>query len=379
MRQIYLDYNATTPIAPSVFEAMRPFLTDHFGNPSSRHSFGSAAHQAVEGSRLQLAELLGCRDDEIVFTGGGTESNNLAILGCLANDSGYSGHLVISAVEHPAVSAPARFAERNGCQVTIVPTDHAGCVNPVAVERAIRDDTKLVSIMHANNEIGALQPISEISRVCRKHHVLLHTDAAQTIGKVRTHVDELGVDLLTVAGHKMYAPKGVGALYVRHGTLLRPVIHGAGHEFGLRPGTENVASIVALGHAAKLAIRSIDENQQRIAGLRNRLLEMLQVGVGQQLSINGDLKRCLPNTLSVNFPEITGQALLDHAADVCASTGSACHSGSLQLSDTLNAIGLSPEVARGTVRLSLGWNTSVDDIERASSSLLSAWDSLRRG
>ncbi len=234
MRQIYLDYNATTPVAPSVCEALWPFLTEHYGNPSSAHWLGRACQQAVEDAREQVAQLLGAQPDEVFFTSGGTESNNLAIKGVLQTAVGYQGHVVISSIEHPAVAQPVRFLERQGCSVSVVPTDRRGLVDPADVSAALRPDTVLVSIMHANNEMGSIQPLQQISQLCRAHGVLLHTDAAQSAGKIRVQVDELGVDLLSIAGHKLYAPKGVGALYVRHGTRIQPIQHGAGQEQGLR-------------------------------------------------------------------------------------------------------------------------------------------------
>jgi cysteine desulfurase len=376
MRQIYLDYNATTPIAPSVFEAMRPFLVEHYGNPSSQHPLGIAARQAVEDARQRVADALGARPDELFFTSGGTESNNMALLGRAASDGSFRGHLIISAIEHPAVSAPARFLEQWGCDLTVVPVDRFGRVSPDDVEAAIRHDTVLVSVMHANNEVGTLQPIREISHRCQAHGIPVHTDAAQSLGKVRTHVDELGVDLLSVAGHKLYAPKGVGALYIRRSTSLQPIFHGAAHEKGMRPGTENVAAIVALGAAARLAAGSVEENERRLARLRDRLYADLLAGVGPELTLNGPVTGRLPNTLSVNFPRVVGQQLLQRAPEVCASTGSACHSGATHVSDTLSAMGLSGTAAAGTVRLTLGWNTSEEDIQRAASALVGAWESL---
>ncbi len=254
--------------------------------------------------------------------------------------------------------------------------DRYGRVSAEDIEAALREDTVLVSVMHANNEIGTVQPIRDIAQRCRAHGVPVHTDAAQSMGKIRTQVDELGVDLLTIAGHKLYAPKGIGALYIRRGTPVAPVLRGAGHEKGLRPGTENVASIVALGHAARLAARSIEENEQRLAKLRDRLYEQLREAIGRGVTFNGPHDDRLPNTLSVNVPGVVGQQLLDRAADVCASTGSACHSGTTHLSPTLAAIGLSAKEAAGTIRLSLGWNTSEEEIERASCALINAWESL---
>ena len=378
MRQIYLDYNATTPIAPLVQEAMLPFLAEHFGNPSSGHALGRACAAAIEDARSQLATLLGAERDEIVFTSGGTESNNLALKGVLLKEArGSQGHLVISAVEHPAIVEPANNLDRWGIDVTVVPTDRNGVVEPDRVAAALRDDTRLVSIMLANNEIGVIQPIREISEFCRGRGVLLHTDAAQSIGKMRTFVDELGVDLLSIAGHKFYAPKGVGALYVRRGVALEPVLHGAGHERGLRPGTENTPYIVALGKAADLAHKAVDEAGDRMAGLRDRLLENLRSTLGSLLTVHGQHAQRLPNTLSVNFPKVSGPDLLARTPELCASTGSACHSGMANVSSTLAALGLSPEQTRGTVRLSVGWYTSEDDVDRAANLLLEAWESLK--
>ena len=378
MRQIYLDYNATTPIAPSVQEAVLPFLAQHFGNPSSNHVLGRACRAAIEDARSQVANLLGADHEEIVFTSGGTESNNLALQGSLLNNGPLEpGHLVISAVEHPAIVEPARHLERWGCDVTVVPCDSRGLVDPEHVAAALRDETRLVSIMHANNEIGVIQPIREISEVCRARAIPLHTDAAQSVGKVPTTVDELGVDMLSLAGHKFYAPKGVGALYVRQGIALRPVLHGASHERGLRPGTENTPYIVALGKAAELARKAVDDAAERMTALRDRLLAQLHSTLGKSLIVHGEQAPRLPNTLSVNFPKVVGASLLGRIPELCASTGSACHSGTTQASATLDALGLQPEQTQGTVRLSLGWCTSEDEVDRAASLLLDAWESLK--
>ena len=378
MRQLYLDYNATTPIAPSVKEAMLPFLAEHYGNPSSTHALGRAAHEAVEDARGQVAGLLGADADEIVFTSGGTESNNLAIQGALLHHGrSAGGHVIISAVEHPSVAAPVRFLERIGYDVSIVGVTGQGVVQPNAIRSLLRADTVLVSIMHANNETGAIQPLKAIAEVCHERHVLLHTDAAQSVGKIRTMVDELDVDLLTIAGHKVYAPKGIGALYIRRGVPLQPIMHGAGHEAGLRAGTENVPHIVGLGRACSLAAKSLDQSQERLQKLRDGLWNLLQAGVGDDLKLNAQLSPRLPNTLSVSFPEVVGHELLDRIPELCASTGSACHSESAAVSPTLAAMGVSEPVARGTVRLSLGWFTTEDEIERAASLLIGAWEALK--
>ena len=378
MRQIYLDYNATTPIAPSVQEAMLPFLAEHFGNPSSSHWLGRACHEAIEDARDRVAALIGANADEIIFTSGGTESNNLALKGIMmARAPVFDGHLVISSLEHPAIAEPARYLERLGCQVSVVACNAHGVVEPNAVAAVLKPDTKLVSIMHANNEIGTLQPIREIAEICRSRNILVHTDAAQSMGKVRVFVEELGVDMLSIAGHKLYAPKGVGALYVRQGVALEPVTHGAGHEGGLRPGTENTPYIVALGQACLLAGKALDDVGDRMASLRDRLASRLQDAIGDELTINGAQAPRLPNTLSVNFPGVIGAELLARVPELCASTGSACHSGTTKMSATLAAIRLPAEQARGTVRLSVGWYTSESDVDRAAELLLGAWESLR--
>lgn len=377
MRTLYLDYNATTPVAPSVQEAMLPFFAEHYGNPSSRHALGRACNEAVEDARGQVAALLGAEREEIVFTSGGTESNNLALKGVLMLDGPSSGgHLVISALEHPAVVEPARFLERLGYDVTVIGCDRFGLVDPDDVEGALRPDTRLVSIMHASNEIGTLQPLKEICEICRRNDVLVHTDAAQSSGKVPTQVDDLGVDLLSIAGHKIYAPKGVGALYVRRGVALEPVLHGAGHESGLRAGTENVPYIVGLGRAAMLAHKSLGASGERLAMLRDRLFDRLAEGISH-LTFNGHPTQRLPNTLSVNFPRVPGYELLSRIPELCASTGAACHAGEAGMSATLAAISLAPERASGTVRLSVGWYTSEEEIDRAANLLLAAWEDLR--
>ncbi len=378
MRAIYLDYNATTPIAPAVQEAMLPFLAEHFGNPSSHHTLGRAACEAVEDARQRVAQLLGVDRDEIVFTSGGTESNNLAIKGvALRRAPAGSGHLIISAIEHPAVTEPARYLESLGYGLTLVDCDRHGVVDPAAVEAAIQEDTVLVSIMHANNEIGSIQPIRRIAKVCRAHDILLHTDAAQTVGKIPARPNDLGVDLLSVAGHKIYAPKGVGALYVRRGIALEPVLHGAGHERGLRPGTENVPHIVALGTAASIAEKHLDESAGRMALLRDRIERRLREGIGRGLCVHAEGAPRLPNTLSVNLPGVSSHALLRRLPELCVSTGAACHDDSRSISATLAALGLTPKETRGTVRISTGWYTTEEEIDRAANLLLAAWEAER--
>jgi cysteine desulfurase len=353
-------------------------LTEHFGNPSSTHALGRAAREAVEDARSQVASLLGAQADEIVFTSGGTESNNLAIQGVMMREQPRAGgHLVISAIEHPAVTAPARWMQQLGYQVTVVPCNRNGLVEPEAVEAAMRTETRLVSIMHANNETGVIQPIRHIAALCRARGALLHTDAAQSVGKIRTAVNELGVDLLTIAGHKLYAPKGVGALYVRQGIPLEPVVRGAGQEGGLRPGTENTPYLAGLGRAAALAAEHLEEAAERMASLRDRLQQRLQAGVGPEPIVHGRKAERLPNTLSVSFPRVVGGELLARVPELYASTGAACHSDAPEhISGTLAAMKVTAEQARGTIRLSVGWYTTVEEVERAADLLLGAWEAL---
>jgi cysteine desulfurase len=375
-KPIYLDYNATTPIDPLVADAIEPYLREHFGNPSSSHIYGKLAHEAVERARGQVAALLGARLDEIVFTSCATEANNLAIRGVARALRGKGRHIITSAVEHPAVAQPCRRLQEDGWELTVVSVDRYGRVDPEAVARAVRDDTVLVSVMHANNETGTIQPIEEIAAITRRRGVLLHSDAAQSIGKIPVNVDALGVDLLTLAGHKFYATKGVGALYVRQGTAIEPLLVGAGHERGVRPGTENVPLIVGLGKAAELAVVRGVADETQLQRLREALHQRLQQGV-PGLALNGHPAECLPNTLNLSFPGVEGRQLLLHAADtVAASVGSACHEEGEAVSGVLGAMGISTEQARGAVRLSLGRQTTGAEIERAAMVLLKAWTVL---
>jgi cysteine desulfurase len=372
MRQpIYLDYNATTPIAPEVVEAMLPFLREHFGNPSSSHAYGSAAHEAVERARARVAGLIGCRPHEIVFTGAGSEANNLAIKGVAFARRGQGDHLITSAVEHPAVLNTCRYlVERFGYRLTVLPVDGTGQVDPDDVRRAIEPGTVLVTIMHANNETGTLQPIAEIAEIARGHGVPFHTDAAQSVGKVEARVDALGVDLLTVVGHKLYAPKGIGALYVRDGTPLDSLVHGAGHEGGHRAGTENVPYMVALGAACALAGERLAAGEMaRVHDLRDRLHAHLRDGL-PGLELNGHPEARLPNTLNVSFPNQDGEDLLARTPAIAASTGSACHAGRTEPSGVLVAMGIARGRALGAVRLSLGHPTTAEEVDAAATALL---------
>ena len=367
MTRIYLDFNASTPIAREVVETMRPFLTEHYGNPSSQHWAGAPAQVAVERARGQVASMLGCGPDEIVFTSGGTEANNHALKGVFFANRDRGDHIIASAVEHPAVLNPLRFLGRLGAKVTLVPVDRAGRVDPDAVQRAMTARTILVSIMHANNEVGTVQPITEIAAIARKAGVLMHTDAAQSVGKIPTRVNELGVDLLSVAGHKLYAPKGVGALYIRRGTKVEPFVHGAGHEQGRRAGTENVLLDVALGAACELARSWIGMASVKV--LRDRFEGELKRLFGEKLTVNGVTSERLPNTANVNFVGQVGAEVLDRLEGVAASTGSACHAGSVELSPVLAAMGVLPSEGMGAVRFSLGRTTTWEELEAVLASL----------
>lgn len=373
---IYLDYNATTPVLPQVRDALLPFLDTHFGNPSSDHPYGRAAAEAVQRARQQVADLLGCAADEIVFTSGGSESDNWALVGRVWAAGSDRAHIITTVVEHPAVLNTCRFLERRGVAVTYLPVDGTGQVDPDDVRRALRPETVVVSVMHANNEVGTLQPIAEIAAICRQAGVPLHTDAAQSVGKVPTRVDDLGVDMLTIAGHKLYAPKGIGALYVRRGTALEPLIHGAGHEGGRRAGTENVPWMVALGAAAALAHATLETEAARQQTLRDRLQQLLEEKAGG-VTLNGHPTDRLPNTLNVRFAGIDGNALLAAVPEVAASTGSACHAGETEPSAVLLAMGIPPAEAVGAVRLSLGRLTTEDEIERAAEALAAGVARLR--
>lgn len=373
---IYLDHNASTPILPEVLQAMLPFLRDHHGNPSSTHPYGARLRDAVAGARGRVAGLLGCSAEEIVFTSGGTEANNLAICGTAAAHPNRP-HIVTSVIEHPASAAPCADLERRGYRITRIPVDRVGRVDLDAMLGALGDapPPALVTIMYANSETGTLQPIREIVEIAREVGALVHSDAAQACGKVAVDVNTEGVDLLSLAGHKLYAPKGVGALFLRAGTRIEPVLRGAGHERGIRPGTENVASIVGLGAACEIATRDLAEEGARVGRLRDRLRDRLRAEV-PGLVENGDPDHRLPNTLNVRFPGVSGNALLGACPTVAASTGSACHAGEDHPSDVILAMGVPADEALGSVRLSLGRGTTETQIERAATDLAGAWQML---
>ncbi len=372
---LYLDYNATTPVDPRVAEAMRPYLTGVYGNPSSLHRLGREARMAIETARSQIAACLGASPEEIIHTSGGSESNNLAIRGVVTAAGG--GHVITSAVEHPAVMEVVRAMELEGrIRLTVVEVDGNCLVDPQAVVRALAPDTVLVTIMLANNEVGTIQPIPEIVEACRSHRCLVHTDASQAVGKVPVDVGALGVDLLTVAGHKLYAPKGVGALYVRRGVRLEPLIRGAGHEMGVRAGTENVLEVVGLGVACALVADEVEDEVERLGALRDRLHEQLRAG-WPALRVHAEGAPRLPNTLSVAFPGVAADLLASRLADeVALSVGAACHSDQVEVSLVLAAMRVPTEVAMGTVRLSVGRFTTIDEVDRASRRVLEVVEEL---
>jgi cysteine desulfurase len=373
---IYLDYNATTPLPPEVVDAMLPYLREHFGNPSSRHVYGRRTHDAIDRARGDVAALIGGDADEIIFTSGGTEANNLAIRGTIARAS--QRRVVTSTVEHPATARPVAWLEQQGWDVVRVGVDTGGRARVPELDAAITSATVLVTIMHSNNETGVLQPLQEAVYFARRAGAYVHTDAAQSVGKVPIDVRAMDVDLLSIAGHKLYGPKGIGALYVRRGTALDALTLGAGHERGLRPGTENVASIVGFGAACAIAQHGLDRERLRVRALRDRLWEQLAQAI-PDLALNGNADHRLPNTLNVRFPRVSGETLLTATPEIAASTGSACHEGDESPSSVLLAMGIPARAALGSVRLTLGRATSESAVDRAALALARAWHTLAPG
>jgi cysteine desulfurase len=361
MKPIYLDYNASTPIDPLVLEEMLPYLKDKFGNPSSSHAFGADLRAGMEQARERLALLLGCGASEVIFTSGATESNNMVIKG-IAKAAGKGKHFITSRIEHPAVLEPCRHLERFGYSVTYLPVDQYGLVDPADLEKAITPETALVTIMHSNNEVGTIQDVKELARIAASRGVLFHTDAAQSVGKVRMSVEELGVDFMTVAGHKFYAPKGIGALYIRSGRKLLPLLHGAGHERGLRPGTENAAFIVGLGSACMVAASILDAEGPRQVKLGQRLFDGLKQA-GLKVHLNGHPEKKLPNTWNISFEGFDAVSVMDALSGVAVSPGAACHGDLVEPSHVLTAMGTDPALARGAIRFSLGRETTEAEID----------------
>jgi cysteine desulfurase len=374
---IYLDYNATTPHDPEVIEAMRPFFEEEFGNPSSSHFYGSKPKQAVIKARKQVASLLNCTPEEIIFTSGGTESNNFAIKGCAEAFPHKGNHIITSQIEHPAVLEVCRFLETTGFEITYLPVDEFGLVNVADLAAAIKKETLLISIMHANNEVGTVEPIAEMARLAEKHDIVFHTDAAQSVGKIPVDVDRLGVDLLTIAGHKVYAPKGIGALYVRQGLAPAKFMHGAGQELAMRAGTENVLEIVGLGMACEIAQRDLAKNMKHMQAMCDRLFK----GIKQecdQVKRNGHLQKRLPNTLSISFLGLEANRILDAIeTEVAASAGAACHSDTVEVSAVLTAMNVPLEWAKGTLRLTTGRMTTAAQIDTAVKAICAAVEKMR--
>jgi cysteine desulfurase NifS len=370
-KPIYLDYNATTPIAPEVADAMLPYLREHFGNPSSSHWHGQQTKKAVEHARQQVADLLRCDTEEIVFTSGGTESNNHALKGYAFAHQERGNHIITTQIEHPAVLEVCRYLERHGFRISYMPVDEFGMVAVEAIEQAITPQTLLISVMHANNEVGTTQPIADIVRLTKQHGIAVHVDAAQSIGKIPVQVDALGVDLLSVAGHKLYAPKGIGALYIRQGLELEKLMHGAGHERHYRAGTENVLEIVGLGKACEIARRDLEKNMAHFQAMRERLYQGIKAQIAD-IKLNGHPEQRLPNTLSLGFRGIQANVLLSELPEVAASAGAACHADDIAVSAVLTAMNVPIDYAMGTIRLSTGRLTTPEEVDIAVTKIVEA-------
>jgi len=377
VKPIYLDYNGTTPHDPEVIAAMRPFLEEAFGNPSSGHLYAVKPRQSLNAARRQVAGLLNCAPEEVVFTSGGTEANNWAIIGAARALRGRGRHIVTSAFEHPAVLNVCAFLEREGFETTYLPVSGIGMVEVADVRDALRPDTILVTIMHANNEVGTIQPIAEIAALACSRGIRMHTDAAQSLGKIPVDVNALGVDLLSMAGHKLYAPKGVGALYVRRGCALETFMHGAGQETGRRAGTENILEIVGLGKACEVAARNLEQNRRHLQAMRDRLHLAIAAGL-TQVRLNGHPDTRLPNTLSLSFRGLEADRILEAIGlEVAASAGAACHADSVEISHVLKAMAVPVEWAKGTLRLTTGRMTTPMEIDRAADVIVKAVKAMR--
>ncbi len=378
-KPIYLDYNATTPHDPEVVEAMRPYFEEEFGNPSSSHYYGVKPKRAVARARQQVASLLNCAPDEIIFTSGGTESNNFAIKGCAEAFRQKGNHIITSQIEHPAVLEVCRFLEKNGFEVSYLPVDEFGLVDVADVKVAIKKKTILISIMAANNEVGTIEPFAEIANLAKAHGIRFHTDAAQAVGKLAVDVEDLGVDLMSIAGHKVYAPKGVGALYIRKNLSPAKFMHGAGQEMARRAGTENVLEIVGLGMACEIARRDLEKNTQHMQAMRDRLYAEIKKRC-DHIKLNGHPQKRLPNTLSISFYNLEANRILDAiGSEVAASAGAACHSDTVQISDVLKAMAVPLDWAKGTLRLTTGRMTTAEEIDRAARVICAAVQKMESG
>jgi cysteine desulfurase len=378
VKPIYLDYNGTTPHDPEVIAAMRPFLEEEFGNPSSGHLYAVMPRKALNTARQQVAGLLNCSPEEVVFTSGGTEANNWAIIGTALALRGRGRHIITSSFEHPAVLNVCHFLEKEGYEVAHLPVDAQGLVSVTDVEAALRPDTILVTIMHANNEVGTIQPIAEIAALAKSRGTRFHTDAAQSLGKIPVDVEELEIDLLSMAGHKLYAPKGVGALYIRSGLRLETFMHGAGQEMHRRAGTENVLEIVGLGKACEIAARNLEHNRRHMQAMRDRLHAAIAAGV-KEVRLNGHAEKRLPNTLSLSFRNVEANRILEAIGmEIAASAGAACHADSVEISHVLKAMGVPIEWAKGTLRLTTGRMTTAPEIDRAATPIVEAVNKIRK-
>lgn len=371
MKTIYLDYNATTPLDPEVIKTMRPYLESCFGNPSSSHKYGLEAASAISVARNQLAEMLSCSSEEIIFTSGGSESNNYALKGFAFANRDKGNHIITSSIEHPAILEVCKYLEKNGFEITYLSVDETGRLSLDEFKKAIRPSTILVSVMLANNEIGTIQPLQAIAKCAHEHDIIVHTDAAQAVGKIHVNIAKLGVDMLSVAGHKFYGPKGVGALYVKKGVNLESLIHGANQEDNRRAGTSNVLQIVGIGKAAELVTNNLDEDIEHSKRLRNILLDGLEEEI-EDMRVNGHSVFCLPNTLSVSFANIIAYDLLSNLPSIASSIGSACKSSGANVSNTLEQINLPSDYILGTLRLSVGRFTSEKEVQLAIYEILKA-------
>ena len=373
-----MDHSATTPVAPEVLAAMLPYFGEKFGNASSLHRSGREAKEALEDSREKVAALLGARAEEIIFTSGGTESDNLALKGIARKNRKLGKHIITTQIEHPAILETCRALEKEGFEVTYLPVTGEGLVELSTLEASIRPDTILISVMHANNEVGTIQPLEEIGRLAAERDIYLHSDAVQSVGKIPVNVDDLGVDLLSLSAHKLYGPKGVGALYIRKGTKLESIIQGGGHERRLRSGTENISGIVGLARAAELAERDMPREAERLAGLRDRLAELV-LGKVKDAWINGTMKKRLPGNLNFGFKYVEGESLLLFldSKGICVSTGSACSSHKLEPSHVLMSLGLKAEECHGSLRITLGMSNTIDEVEYVAESIVEAVERFR--
>lgn len=373
---IYLDHNATTPIDKDAVEVMTLYMNSEFGNPSSGYALGLRAKEAVEKARQEVADLINCKANELIFTSGGSESNNMVLKGVSGLDNLRGKHILTTSIEHPAIINPAIYLMELGADVTFLPVDTCGMVNPDDVKKSINRKTVLISVMLANNETGTLQPIKEISEIAKEYSILFHTDAAQAVGKIGVKIKELGVDFMSIAGHKLYGPKGVGALYIKEGIELTPLVHGAGQEMGKRAGTENVIMSAGLGAACRIAKERLSEDIKEIKVLRDLLQELLFSGI-DDLVLNGHPEKRLPNTLNISIPGIDGGKLLGMLKNVVASTGAACHDRNVKLSHVLSAMGVIPEVGMGTLRLTLGRLNNREQIKAAAAQIIEAAKNLK--